>query len=147
MSQHPQLLEPGLLVGGHERLERSLRFRVKGCLSVLRQSHEGAERCDIFPLPSGEVLFHIRLVESGKGGEFMFWIQKAVFIEPGATGRCARDIGGSIRGLFDRGFEGAAGRTQHEHWDDGPNSDPFHVGTSWCGRERLPTLSTGSTIA
>ena len=96
------------MIGRQERLERSLRLRVKGRLLVVRQSHEGAERCQIFSLSSGQVLFHIRLVEGGKGGEFVLWMQEAVFVEPGTTGGRACDVGGGIRELFDRAFECAA---------------------------------------
>jgi len=102
------------MIGRHERLERPLRLRVKGRLLVARQSQEGAERCDIFPLSSRQVLFHIRLVQGHEGGELMFWMQEAVFGEPGATGGRACDVGSSIRGLFDRALECAACREQHE---------------------------------
>ena len=60
--QHPQLLEPGFMVGRNERLEGPLRLLVKGRLPVIRQSQEGAERREIFPPPSRQVLFHIRLI-------------------------------------------------------------------------------------
>ena len=102
------------MIGRHERLERPLRLRVKGRLLVVRQSQEGAERCEIFPLPSRQVLFHIRLVQDREGGEFVFWMQEAIFGEPGAAGGRACDIGGGIRGLFDRALERAACREQQE---------------------------------
>ena len=96
------------MIGRHERLEFPLRLHMKGRLLVVRQSQEGAERCHIFPLSSRQVLFHIRLVQGREGGELMFRMQEAVFGEPGATGRRACDIGGSIRGLIDRALERAA---------------------------------------
>jgi len=74
------------MIGRHERLERPLRLRVKGRLLVARQSQEGAERCEIFSLSSRQILFHIRLVQDCEGGELMFWMQQAVFGEPGAAG-------------------------------------------------------------
>ena len=96
------------MIGRHECLERPLCLRVKGRLLVVRQSQEGAERCHIFPLPSRQILFHIRLVQGHEGGEFVFWMQEAVFGEPGATGGRACDVGGGIRGLFSRALECAA---------------------------------------
>jgi len=102
------------MIGRHERRERPLRLRVKGRLLVVRQFQEGAERCDIFSLSSRHVLFHIRLVEGHEGGELMFGMQEAVLGEPGAAGGRACDVGGGIRGLFDRGLECAACREQHE---------------------------------
>ena len=95
------------MIGRHERLELPLRLCLKGRLLVARDSQEGAERCDILPLSAGQVLFHIRLVQGHEGGEFVFWMQEAVFGEPGATGRRACDVGGGIRGLIDRALERA----------------------------------------
>ena len=102
------------MIGRHERLERPLRLCVKGRLLVVRQSQEGAERCEIFSPSSRQVLFHIRLVQGREGGELMFGMQHAVFGEPGSAGGRACDVGGGIRGLFNRGLECAAGRKQEQ---------------------------------
>ena len=96
------------MIGRHERLERPLRLRVIGGLLVVRQSQEGAERCEIFPLPSRQVLLHIRPVQGREGGELMFGMQDAVFSEPCATGRRTCDVGGSIYDLIGRALECAA---------------------------------------
>ena len=42
-SQRPQLLEPGVMIGRHERHECPLRLCVKGRLLVVRQPQEGTE--------------------------------------------------------------------------------------------------------
>ena len=102
------------MIGRHERLERPLRLRVKGRLLVARQSQEGAERCDIFPLSSRQVLFHIRLVQGHEGGELMFGTQDAIFVEPCAAGCRACHVRGGIRNLIGRALECATGRRQHE---------------------------------
>ena len=107
-SQHPQLLEPGVMIGRHERHECPLRLCVKGRLLVVRQPQKGTERCEIFSLSSRQVLFHIRLVQDREGGELMLGMQHAVFGEPGAAGGGFCDVGGRIRDLFDRGLECAA---------------------------------------
>ena len=48
-SKHPQMLEPDFVIRRDERLERPLRLCAKGRLLVIRQSQEGAERCDDIP--------------------------------------------------------------------------------------------------
>ena len=107
-SQDPQVLEPGVMIGRHERHECPLGLCVKGRLLVVRQPQKGTERCEIFSLSSRQVLFHIRLVQSSEGGELMFGMQHAVFGEPGAAGCRFCDVGRRIRDLFDRSFECAA---------------------------------------
>ena len=84
-SECPELLKLGLVIRRDEPLEGPLSCCAKGRLLVARDSQEGGERCHIFPLASGQVLFHICLVQGGEGGEFMFGMQEAVFVEPGAT--------------------------------------------------------------
>ena len=81
---------------------------MKGCLLVIRQSQEGTERCEIFSLSSRQILFHIRLVQGREGSEPVFWTQESVFIPPGVARGCAGDVGGGIRGLFNRALECAA---------------------------------------
>jgi len=110
-----QMLEPGLMIGCDERLEIPLRLGMKGCLLVVRQSQERAERGEIFPLSSRQVLFQIRLVQGREGRDLMFGMQEAVFSEPGATGGRGCDVGGSIRNLIGRALECAAGRVEQEH--------------------------------
>ncbi len=78
VSQRPQPVNLSLVVRRGQGIERPLCLCVKDRLLVARDSQEGREGCDIFPLSAREVLLQVR---------FVILSQRQWPYAPGARGR------------------------------------------------------------
>lgn len=108
VSQCPQSVNLSLVVRRGQGIERPLCLCLKDRPLVARDSQEGREGRNIFPLSAREVLLQVRFVVFRKSNGLMLREQESIFIPPGVAGSRACDVGGGIRGLFNRGLERAA---------------------------------------
>ena len=64
-------------------------------------------------LPAGQVFFQVLGIVGGKGSDFVFRFQEAVFVPPDTPRGRAGDIGRRVRRFLEGSFEGTGREQQH----------------------------------